>query len=74
MADKIERFGDFLVRIGALTAEQAGEVAKLQDDGNADLFGMVAIKMGFIEPGPLLEYVELKRREDQTLAEEEEPA
>jgi len=54
-----EKIGDFLVRIGAMTASQIDEVLKLQEDSDEPrLFGEIAIERGFIDDAALRRYVE----------------
>ena len=45
-----ERVGDFLIRIGAITAEQMAEVLKIQDaEEEPRLLGQIAIELGYID-------------------------
>ncbi len=54
-----ERIGDFLVRIGAMTAAQVDEVLKLQEESDEPrMFGEIAIERGFIDDDALRRYVE----------------
>jgi hypothetical protein len=54
-----ERIGDFLVRIGAMTAAQVDEVLKLQEESDEPrMFGEIAIERGFIDDAALRRYVE----------------
>jgi hypothetical protein len=54
-----ERIGDFLVRIGAMTAAQVDEVLKQQEESDEPrMFGEIAIEMGFIDDDALRRYVE----------------
>jgi hypothetical protein len=54
-----EKIGDFLVRIGAMTAAQVDEVLKLQEESDEPrLFGEIAIERGYIDDGALRRYVE----------------
>ena len=43
-----ERLGEGLVRVGAMTAEQAQQVLAAQKAGDARHFGQVAIALGFV--------------------------
>jgi hypothetical protein len=54
-----ERIGDFLIRIGAMTPVQVGEVIKIQDgDEEPRMFGEIAIEKGFIDDSALRKYIE----------------
>jgi hypothetical protein len=54
-----ERIGDFLVRIGAMTAAQVDEVLKLQEESDEPrMFGEIAIERGFIDDDALRRYVQ----------------
>jgi hypothetical protein len=54
-----EKIGDFLVRIGAMTAAQVDEVLKLQEESDEPrLFGEIAIERGYIDDRALRRYVE----------------
>ncbi|MFP4409115.1 MAG: hypothetical protein ACLFPW_11400 [Spirochaetaceae bacterium] len=43
-----ERIGEFLVKIGAMTAEQRDEILELQKEQPDRLFGEIAIERGYI--------------------------
>jgi hypothetical protein len=54
-----ERIGDFLVRIGAMTQDQADAVVKAQEeDEELRIFGEIAIAMGFIDDSAIQKYVD----------------
>jgi hypothetical protein len=56
----VERIGDFLISIGAMTADQVDEVLKAQaldKDGELRIFGEIAIEMGYIDDSALLKYM-----------------
>ena len=44
----IQRIGEFLVKIGAISAEQRDEVLQLQSEQPGRLFGEIAIELGYI--------------------------
>ena len=44
----IQRIGEFLVKIGAISAEQRDEVLQLQSEQPDRLFGEIAIELGYI--------------------------
>ncbi len=44
-----ERIGDFLVKIGAMTAEQRDDVIARQADEPDRLFGEIAVESGYID-------------------------
>ena len=43
-----ERIGEFLVKIGAMTAEQRDEILELQKKEPDRLFGELAVERGYI--------------------------
>jgi hypothetical protein len=57
----VERIGDFLVEIGAMTPAQVAEVIKAQDeDEELRLFGEIAIEKGYIDDSAIQKYLEHK--------------
>lgn len=52
-----EKIGEGLVRIGAMTEEQRNEVIEKQNTGDERMFGEVAIEMGYIDDGIIMEYI-----------------
>jgi len=48
MQDSIERLGEVLVRLGALSKEQVDDILKYQKDHPGMLFGRIAIQLGYI--------------------------
>jgi hypothetical protein len=54
----VERIGEALVRIGAMTTEQVDQVLKLQQDGDERLFGEIAIEQGFINDQAIKAYLD----------------
>ncbi len=57
---EVERIGDGLVRIGAMTEEQREKVIELQDNGDTRLFGEIAVELGFINDQAIMDYLNLK--------------
>jgi hypothetical protein len=63
MADRI---GDFLVKIGAMTPEQVKAVLRLQEMGNGQRFGDIALALGYLNDDSLkrfTDYLEKQRKE-----------
>ncbi len=56
----VERIGDGLVRIGAMSEEQRDSVLKIQDDGDERMFGEIAIDLGFIDDKAILDFLDSK--------------
>ncbi len=53
-----ERVGDFLIRIGAITAEQMAEVLKIQSTKDESrLFGQIAMELGYIDDAAIQRYL-----------------
>ena len=44
-----ERIGDFLMRIGAITATQVDEVLAIQKGGDSRPFGVIAVELGYVD-------------------------
>ncbi len=44
-----EKIGDFLVGIGAMTAEQLDEVLRHQAEGDKRIFGEIARELGYVD-------------------------
>ena len=55
----MEKIGDVLVRIGAMSAEQVEEVLRTQQAGDTRIFGEIAIELGYIDDEALRRYVEI---------------
>jgi hypothetical protein len=55
MADRI---GDFLVKIGAMTPDQVQNGLQLQEMGNQQLFGEIALALGYLNDDALKRYVD----------------
>lgn len=57
----VERIGDFLVSIGAMTQAQADEVSAAQEaDEELRMFGEIAIEKGFVDDEAVRKYLEHK--------------
>jgi len=54
----VERIGDGLVRIGAMSEEQRDSVLKMQDDGDERMFGEIAIDLGFVDDKAILNFLD----------------
>jgi hypothetical protein len=57
MADSTERLGELLVRVGAITPEQVREILDYQKEHPGQLFGQIAIELGFITEEMLQRYL-----------------
>ncbi|MDA3811159.1 MAG: hypothetical protein PF518_12625 [Spirochaetaceae bacterium] len=57
MSDSIERLGEMLQRLGALTDKQINEILNYQKENPTMLFGQIAIKLGFITNELLEKYL-----------------
>lgn len=53
----VEKIGEGLVRIGAMTEEQRNQVIENQESGDERMFGEIAIEMGFIDDGIIMNYI-----------------
>ncbi|MBN1798001.1 MAG: hypothetical protein JW822_05470 [Spirochaetales bacterium] len=60
LKDREEKIGQGLVRIGAMTQDQVDDILKRQQAGDASLFGVMAIELGYIDPDTLLKYLSAK--------------
>ena len=58
-----EKIGDFMVRIGALTKEQVGEILDKQKQEPEKLFGIIAIEMGYLDVDAINRYIKEKEKE-----------
>lgn len=61
--DSSMRLGEFLVSIGAMTEEQVEEVLEAQKTRPGELFGQIAIEMGFIEDAAVGRFLKQKRND-----------
>jgi hypothetical protein len=52
------RIGEFLVRIGEMTAAEVEQVLDVQKGGDKRRFGDIAIELGFVRGGAIRSYVE----------------
>ncbi len=57
----LERIGDGLVRIGAMTEAQREEVLNIQDEGDDRLFGEIAVDLGYINDQAIMDYLDSKK-------------
>lgn len=53
----VEKIGEGLVRIGAMTEEQRNQVIRKQSEGDGRMFGEIAIDLGFINDEIIMEYI-----------------
>ena len=56
----VEKIGDGLVRIGAMTADQVRSVLKKQNSGDTGMFGEIAIAEGYINDQAIQDYLKQK--------------
>lgn len=56
-----ERIGEFLVKIGAMSAEQRDEVLAKQEPEPDRLFGEIAIELGYIRDEVVNRFLQSKR-------------
>jgi hypothetical protein len=54
----LNRIGDFLVRIGAMTCEQVEEVLRLQAKGDSRVFGEIALELHYLKDDAIKRYVD----------------
>ncbi len=52
-----DKIGDFLIGIGAMTAEQRDEVLGLQSRGDSRLFGEIARELGYVDKRAIEKYL-----------------
>jgi hypothetical protein len=57
-----ELIGDGLIRIGAMTPEQARRVLAVQKAGDDRRFGEIAIELGFVDDEAIRRYLDAKVR------------
>ena len=57
MAEKAEKIGEGLIRIGAMVKVQVDDVLKRQKAGDIRLFGELAIELGYINDEALQSYL-----------------
>lgn len=61
-----ERIGETLVRIGAMKPFQADDILLAQKEGDARLFGEIAIEFGYINDEVLRKYIETEEEWKKT--------
>ena len=54
---KVEKIGEGLVRIGAMTQEQVQKIIKKQNNGDPRMFGEIAINLGFVDDQAIRDYL-----------------
>ena len=57
----VERIGETLVRIGAMTEEQVSDILARQKNGDARMFGEIAIELSYIDDEVMASYLEMHR-------------
>lgn len=60
--EKVEKMGEILVRVGAMTEKQVKDVLWAQKVGDKRLFGEIAIELGYINKGAVRRYLDQKKR------------
>ena len=65
------RIGDFLVKIGAMNAEQVDHVLRLQAGGDSRIFGEIAVELGYLNDDAIKRYVD--HMEKWKLSPDDEP-
>ncbi|MFO8065089.1 MAG: hypothetical protein ACQETQ_04435 [Spirochaetota bacterium] len=61
----VQRLGEFLVSIGAMSEDQVELVLKEQKNTPDKLFGQIAIEMGFIDDAAVDRYLQQKDKSSQ---------
>lgn len=64
------RIGDFLVKIGAMNAEQVDRVLRLQEGGDSRIFGEIALELGYLNDDAIKRYVDHMEKWKMNPAEE----
>ena len=64
------RIGDFLVKIGAMDAEQVDYVLRLQSGGDSRIFGEIALELGYLNDDAIKRYVDHMEKWKETPGEE----
>ncbi len=57
----IEKIGETLIRIGAMTEQQVSDILALQKKGDDRMFGLIAIELGYIDDEVLASYIEMHK-------------
>ncbi len=52
------RIGEFLIRINAMTPDQVEHVLRLQSEGDARIFGEIALGLHYLKDDAIKRYVE----------------
>jgi hypothetical protein len=60
------RIGDFLTKIGAMTADQVQAVLEVQAAGDRRRFGEIACSLGYIGDDSIKRYVEYLEKQNKT--------
>jgi len=58
-----DRIGDFLIKIGAMTPEQVKAVLRLQEMGNNQKFGEIALALGYLNDDSLKRFTDYLERQ-----------
>ena len=56
-----KKIGEFLIQIKAIKKEQVDEVLRRQSEGDARLFGEIAIELGYIDDEAIKKYIESRQ-------------
>jgi len=59
-----EKIGDTLLRIGAMTQEEVDDVLRRQKEGDTRKFGVIALKLEYIDHNALAAYLVQTTQED----------
>ena len=57
MSDSIQRFGEFLVKVGELNEQQVADILEYQQKNLGKLFGQIAVELGFMSDETLNKYL-----------------
>jgi len=55
-----EKIGAFLVQIGVMKPYEVDDVLRVQKEGDARLFGEIAIELGYIDDEAIKGYIEFR--------------
>jgi hypothetical protein len=64
--DKEERIGDFMVRIGAITAAQVAEILAKQKQEPEKLFGVIAVELGYLNDKAIHDYIAAQEAKEKS--------
>jgi hypothetical protein len=56
------RIGEFLVQIEAMKPYQVDDVLRVQREGDARMFGEIAIELGYINDAAIQKYIEYRHK------------